>query len=109
MLRIVDGGFDGNDWQCRLDGTETRSRQVKSKATLDYALKCKVASRSVQIRGRYLATGMPGIPPLEYEAQRDIELTKSGALRVRLQLWSTVKGLDHIPLFDERAEYTRIQ
>ena len=46
MLRIVDGGFDGNDWQCRLDGTETRSRQVKSKATLDYALKCKVTSNS---------------------------------------------------------------
>ena len=109
MLRIVDGGFDGNDWQCRLDGTETRSRQVKSKATLDYALKCKVTSRSVQIRGRYVGTGMPGIPPLEYEVQRDLELTRSGALRIRLRLWSDVKGLDHIALFDERSEFTRTQ
>ena len=112
VLRVVQGGIDGGDFQCRLDGTETRSTESLSKATFDYTLKCKLTSRSVQIRGRRRLTGLPGVPPQEREIQKDVELTKNGALRVRSRVWSNDSGLGELrelALIDERSEFTRIQ
>jgi hypothetical protein len=44
ILRVTEGSEDGDDMRCRLDGAETRSTQVKSKATIEHMLKCKAQS-----------------------------------------------------------------
>jgi hypothetical protein len=109
ILRVIEGGQDGDDIRCRLDGTETRSTQVKSKATLEYILKCKANSQSLEIRGRSIASGMSGIPPQQFEVEKNYERAKDGSLRERFRLRPLVQGIGSIDLVDERTNFARSQ
>jgi len=107
MLRVVDGAEDGNDLRCRVDGAETRSTQMKSKARIDDTLKCKISKSSVEIRGRTTTSGMSGIPPQQYEIDEKYELAKDGSLRARLRFWGLVQGLGPIDVADVRTSFSR--
>ena len=109
VLRIVDTQADGNDLQCRLDGTETRSTQTKSRTTVGYALKCKLGARLLEIRGRANSSGGRDFPPQEFEIEEKYELTKDGSLSVRTRIRGFVKPLGDLDLLDERAEFVRAQ
>jgi hypothetical protein len=109
ILRIVEGRLDGtSEFQCRTDGSDTRSTEVKSKATVENESKCKLSARSIEMKIRSLATGA-GIPPQRTESQMTFELTRSGVLKVRTRIWANVAEFGEIELFDERAEYVKTQ
>src|SRR6266511_2107691 len=107
VIRIIEGGDDGDDMRCRLDGAETRSTQVKSKATVEYMLKCKASTQSLEIHGRSIATGMSGIPPQQFEIEKKYELAKDGSLRARFRIRVLVQGFDPIEMADERTDFAR--
>jgi hypothetical protein len=109
ILRVTEGGEDGDDMRCRLDGAETRSTQVKSKATVEHILKCKATSQSLEIRGRSVASGTSGIPPQQFEVEKKYEVAKDGSLRARFRLRGLVQGVGAIDLADERTNFARVQ
>jgi len=106
-LRVNEVRHDGDELVCRLDGTETRSTQMKSKATVEHILKCKVSGQSLEIRGRSVASGMSGIPPQQFEIERTYEVAKDGSLRERVRIRGRILGLGTIDLADERTDYLR--
>ena len=107
LLRVIEISQDGDEFRCRLDETETRSTQVKSKATVEYILKCKVSGQSLEVRGRSVAFGMSGIPPQQFEIERKYDVAKDGSLRARLRLRGVMKGVGAIDLVDERTDFSR--
>jgi|SRR5687768_15016167 hypothetical protein len=105
-LRIVEGGEEGEDLRCRLDGIETRYRHTKRRAAASYALKCKIARQSVEVHGRFV-TIPSGNPPVVFELQKKYQLSKDGSLDVRDRLSAPIEGVMDMTLWDEKTRFRR--
>jgi len=109
VLRFTESGQDGDDMRCRIDGAETRSSEVKSKATVQYLLKCKISGQSIEIRGSSIASSMSGIPPQQFEIEQQFELLKNGLLHRRYRMRGIAQGAGVIDLADEKTDFVRSQ
>ena len=106
-IRVIEDGEDGENMLCRLDGAETRSTQVKSKAIVQYMLKCRASRRSLEVRGRLTISDKSGTPPQQFEIEKKFELANDGSLRARSRLRALARGVGAIDLLEESTTFSK--